>query len=263
MTQPGVSQHVKKLETELGQPLLNRHGKQFELTPAGERLYQFGQDQQQQEAKLRQDIAGDDPFRGECRLACSGAMAMQLYPELLKLQRQYKALSFSLEAAPNQGIVQRILENQSDLGIVTQPVTDKAIEQQKMGEDELCLITPAGASSHWQSLLALGFINHPDGHHYASQVLEANFPEQFQGMSQLPQQGYINQLSQILLPVAEGLGFTVLPRSALSAFPYPEQLDLVELKTPVLEPVFMIRKKHRPLSQRYQTLTELIISQWQ
>jgi len=42
MTQPGVSQQIKKLEEQVGVPLLNRQGKKFELTRAGETLYQFG-----------------------------------------------------------------------------------------------------------------------------------------------------------------------------------------------------------------------------
>ena len=35
MTQPGVSQHIKKLEAQMGARLLNRIGKKFELTEAG------------------------------------------------------------------------------------------------------------------------------------------------------------------------------------------------------------------------------------
>ncbi len=41
MTQPGVSQHIKKLEQQTGTPLLQRFGKRFELTPAGETLYRY------------------------------------------------------------------------------------------------------------------------------------------------------------------------------------------------------------------------------
>lgn len=42
MTQSGVSQHIRKLEEQLEQVLLNRHGKRFTLTEAGERLYREG-----------------------------------------------------------------------------------------------------------------------------------------------------------------------------------------------------------------------------
>ena len=35
LTQPAVSQHIQKLEKELGESLLIRHGRSIELTPAG------------------------------------------------------------------------------------------------------------------------------------------------------------------------------------------------------------------------------------
>ena len=36
MTQPGVSQHLRKLEEQVGQSLIAQEGKSFTLTPAGE-----------------------------------------------------------------------------------------------------------------------------------------------------------------------------------------------------------------------------------
>lgn len=40
LTQPAVSQHIQKLERELGEPLLIRHGRTTDMTPAGEVLLQ-------------------------------------------------------------------------------------------------------------------------------------------------------------------------------------------------------------------------------
>jgi DNA-binding transcriptional LysR family regulator len=42
MTQSGVSQHIQKLEQQLGAALLIREGKSFSLTESGERLHQNG-----------------------------------------------------------------------------------------------------------------------------------------------------------------------------------------------------------------------------
>ncbi len=262
MTQPGVSQHIKKLEAQLGQPLLNRHGKSFELTSVGDRLYRYGLQQAEAESQLLDAIAGDDRYSGDCRLACSGSMAMQLYPKLLNLQQRFPDLSVSVEAAPNAAIIERIRTNQSDLGVVTQSVNDPKLVQRRLGEDGLCLVLPAQAASTWQALLELGFINHPDGHHYAIQVLEVNFSQQFAGMDGIPQSGYINQLSQILLPVSLGLGFTVIPRSSLEAFPHPDRIRSASLAVPVSEPVYLLSKKHRTLASRYQLISELLAEQW-
>ena len=56
MTQPGVSQHVKKLEAQLGTPLLRRDGRSFTLTPAGERVRALGLARRAEEARLRAGI---------------------------------------------------------------------------------------------------------------------------------------------------------------------------------------------------------------
>ena len=40
LTQPAVSQHIQKLERQLGEPLLIRHGRTTDMTAAGEVLLQ-------------------------------------------------------------------------------------------------------------------------------------------------------------------------------------------------------------------------------
>ena len=262
MTQPGVSQHIKKLECELGKALLNRYGKTFELTTAGDSLYQYGLQQAEAEFELLNAIADNDLYAGDCKLACSGSMAMQLYPKLLDLQKQYADITVSVEAAPNAAILDRIKTNQSDIGIVTQYVNDPKLVQQQIGHDTLCLVLPAGVTLTWQTLLELGFINHPDGHHYATQLLGENFSIQFEGMTHMPQSGYINQLSQILLPVSQGLGFTVIPKSSLDVFAYPERIYSAPLTVPINEMVYLITKKHRTLPSRYQLIDVLLKEQW-
>ena len=40
MTQPGVTQHIKKLEQACGYPLIESHNKSFDITEAGRNVYQ-------------------------------------------------------------------------------------------------------------------------------------------------------------------------------------------------------------------------------
>ncbi|MEC8427664.1 MAG: substrate-binding domain-containing protein, partial [Pseudomonadota bacterium] len=207
-------------------------------------------------------IHSDNPYTGELKLTCSGSIAMLLYPKLLNIQKQHSELIVSVEAAPNLAIVDRVASLQSDVGIVTQPVKDSSLALSQIGEDELCLILPAGVTLSWEALLELGFINHPDGYHYATQILEKNFKDEFSGMNQIPASGKVNQLSQILTPVSMGLGFTALPRSAVEAFPFPERIQIAGLSTRVTEPVYLIIKQHRTLQPRYQLLIELLEKLW-
>ena len=263
MTQPGVSQHVKKLEAHLGKLILHRFGKSFELTSAGEHLYQYGLKLLEAERELDECVGGDEFHSGECRLACSGSITLQLYPQLLQLQSKHPNLSFSMEAAPNARIIDMVRQNKCEIGLITEPQNDPKLKQQQLAKEPLCLVLPKDVEYSWQALLDLGFINHPDGHHYAIQVLEANFSDEFLGMGQIPQRGYINQISQILTPVAAGLGFTVLPKAAVDAFPHPDLIHTAILESSIKESIYLLHKKHRPLPKRYQLINNLLLGQWQ
>lgn len=68
MTQSGVSQHVRKLEEQLGTELLIREGKQFLPSDAGERLYTEAQEVLLALSNLEQKIKEDPPYEGIVRL---------------------------------------------------------------------------------------------------------------------------------------------------------------------------------------------------
>jgi len=102
-----------------------------------------------------------------------------------------------------------------------------------------------------ENLNSLGFIDHPDGAHYADRLLSANFNEDFHSVGKLRKSGYINQISQILVPVSKGLGFTVLPETAVRHFEQQSLLYVAPLKFPIRDELFFVRKKHRTLPKRY------------
>ncbi|MBD8515274.1 hypothetical protein IFO68_21590 [Photobacterium sp. CAU 1568] len=74
----------------------------------------------------------------------------------------------------------------------------------------------------------------------------------------LPVRGYINQLSQILLPVALGLGFTVLPETTILESPYAQDLRIPHRSVNVREPLYLVRKRPRELASRYRWFTDCI-----
>ena len=78
--------------------------------------------------------------------------------------------------------------------------------------------------------------------------------------SRLPQRGYINQLSQILLPVSKGLGFTVLPIKVLDSFAdAANSLTIYPARHDVTEPLYFVKTPHRSLPLRYQKIQSLIV----
>ena len=116
------------------------------------------------------------------------------------------------------------------------------------------LVTPAAvAEPDWQTLMALGFIDHPDGSHHANQLLGANYPE-FQHSHQFPRRGFSNQIGLILEPVSMGLGFTVLPAHAVEAFHKPGLIKAHRLANPVSETLYLCRRRNRTLQKRMETV---------
>ncbi len=253
MTQPGVSQQVQKLEQQLGTCLLAKIGKSFELTVAGDKLYTFAKDSMERQQRFVDELAEDSDQQGELRIASPGSIGLQCYPHLLQLQGQYPGLTLCYEVAPNQRIAAQLLAGEIDLGLVTLVPSEAALKATEVGQERLEIVLPASSKAKsWQDLMQLGFINHPDAYHHAQLCLGKNFPEQYQGLASIPITGYCNQISNILLPVAQGLGFTVIPHFALDNFPQPQKLKTWPQSQPVVETVYFLSKRHKPLPKRYE-----------
>ncbi|MFU1478686.1 LysR family transcriptional regulator [Roseovarius sp. C7] len=260
MTQPGLSQHIKKLEAQLDQPLLSRDGKSFVPTPAGEALLALGRRRRTEEEALRQSLVADDPGAGPLHIACSGSLALLLYPRLVALMQEAPRLTLHLEATPQPRIIDGLAEGRFDLGITDHAPRHPRLAGRRCGEDALCLLLPAGhpAPRRFADLDALGFVTHPDGPAYADALLGANFPEDYPGADRLRLCASINQIGQIPLAVAEGLGYTILPRSGLAGFAGIERLSLPDLPRPHRHGLWLLHRKHRVLPARAARVARLI-----
>ena len=303
MTQPGVSQHLKKLEETCQCELVVRLSKGIQLTEQGQRVYQYAKEQQEKEQDFIASLKFDAPFEGKCIVACSGAIAQRIYPALLSLQKQHSALNIHVEVAPRRTILSGIANNTLELGIVTNQPESEDIHSEYLGEEALGLILPRSlpntltvqlselpnsaqgsfsrsgsatkvasvfgkaksktddASSLKDVLNHLGLINHPDAMHYLQRYFnDCGEPELANvNPNKLPHTGYINQLSQILLPVSEGLGYTVLPTSTLDFVSFADRLSIYKAKNEVTEPLYSVQTPHSALPARYQAVKQAII----
>lgn len=263
MTQPGVSQHLRKLEQQLGQPLISQQGKSFTLTPAGESVYALGLSRRREEKALRDAIQTDDQNTGELRIACSGSFAMLLYPALLPWMQTAPDLSIHLVAAPQADILSGLLDGRFDLGVLGADPDHARLQARHLGREELCLILPADTHDPVTTFADLdqrGFIAHPDGYAYADDLLHRNFPGSYPGADRLRLRGYVNQIGQIPAPVAQGVGYTLLPRSGVEAFAQKDRLRLVQLPERRWHELWLATRRGRPLAARLKHASALIVA---
>ncbi len=263
MTQPGVSQHITKLEAACGYPLIKRFNKKFELTIHGRKVYDYAVRHFEDESRLLHNLSHDDPFRGNCTIGCSGTFAWLLYSPLLSLQAMHPGLSIMLEAAPNQRILEQIQQGKLDIGIVTKAPNPKYFSSRIVGAEFLALVLPISADEGRplsELLVELGVVRHPDlGHYFQTYVSQANNEQlKLVDLESLATKSYINQVHQILVPIAKGIGFTVVPRWCVNLFIDNDQLKTCNVTADIQEPVYLVSKLNSPLATRYEQIIELI-----
>lgn len=260
MTQPGVSQHLRKLERQVGEPLLSRDGKSFVPTPAGEAVLAIGRRRREEDRQLRQALQQDDPDSGEASVACSGSLALLLYPRFIARMAEAPGLRLSLEAAPQPRVAEGVAAGTFDLGITDHAPAHPRLEGERAGHDALCLLLPRDALPPrcFADLDRLGFIAHPDGPAHADALLGANFPD-YPGAERIRRRSFVNQIGQIPEPVVHGLGYTVLPRSGVDAYPGRDGLSVAPLPVAVRPELWLIHRRGRVLPARLLALRRLIM----
>jgi len=260
MTQPGVSQHIKKLENQIGTRLFTRQGQELMLTRAGEKLLEYARRQGQQEQAFRDSLIEDDPGHGRVRIACSGSLALLLSPVFLAHLKLTPNLQISLEAMPASRIEAAVLEDGFDLGISLGAPLAPRLSGVHIAQDRLCLMVPKNAQGldRFTRLQALGCVGHPDASVYADAVFGVNFPEDYKGYSETPERYYINQINQILDPVLQGLSYAILPWSGVQAYPHIEQIKEQKFKVSVTQDLWISVRKGRELPRRVEVISGLI-----
>lgn len=251
ITQAAVSQHIRHLEQQLG-PLILRSKRPLELTPAGLALLDYCQEVDRAQRHLTIRLSEGDVTCGEVSLISPGSIGLRLYPLLLALQQQHPDLSIRHRFAPDSEVIDAVLHNRYEMGLVTQKPDDKRLVAEKFTEEPLELVVPAGVKVHsWTDLEALGYIDHPDGQAMATRLLSRRFPGN-PGVRNLPQRGFSNQISLILEPVARGLGFAVIPQSARLAFAQPDAIRVESCGVSLVDTIWLIHRAEWPLSGRAQ-----------
>lgn len=261
MTQPGMSQHVAKLEEQLGARLVERDAPGFLLTEAGQKTWEMASERWRREREFRDSLNDGDPNSGTVGLACSGSFAMLLFPALLSWMATAPGISLHLTAAPNADIVSGVLSGSFDLGVVSDAPRHHQLNTQRLTTERLDLILPrdwCGRLPTFDQLQALGYVQHPDGSAYADKVLSANYADDYSGADNLRVRVFVNQISQIPLPVAHGLGYTILPRSGVLAFPNRNQITIADLPRASPHELSLIDLKGRRRSARVQRLIEIV-----
>ena len=147
LTQPGVSQQVRRLEKDIGIPLLDRRERRVIMTAAGLEFHRFASRvlaaRSEFDEKLK-DLTGQ--VSGRLALGASTVPGEFILPGLLAgFIALHPAVEASVEIGDTGNITDMVRTAECDLGFVGARISHRGLKQEPFLEDELVLIVP---SSH-------------------------------------------------------------------------------------------------------------------
>ncbi len=143
-TQPAISSQIRALEEEVGAKLLDRSGGKVALTGAGKVFQKYAEDALEQRRIMLVALAEMHRVpRGELVVSANEGTCLHILPEVFaEFKRQYPNVAVSVKRLEHNKILEAIIENSCDFGVVSMPVPDKRLTVVPIHRDELIVITP-------------------------------------------------------------------------------------------------------------------------
>lgn len=235
-TQPAISQVIRKLETDLGEVLLDRASRDGTLTAAGEVLREYAEKLLNLRAEA--GVALDELrtlHRGRLSVAANEYTCLYLLPILDRFRRIAPRIKVSVHRSLASRVADELLSHSVEFGIVSFRPEDAQVRSVVVYRDELVLVVNPShplAKAKRASIQQLGkesFVAHNIPSPQRQKVVQAfrRYRMPLNMGIELP------SLEAIKRCVALGNGIALLP--GLSAQPEIERGDLVRVAIPELE----------------------------
>lgn len=217
-TQPAVSQLIRRLEDEIGQPLFDRSSRRGVLTDAGrvllehaERLLNF----KQQALAAVADV--QKLRRGRLVIAANELTCLYLLPLLDEFHRRYPDVHLAVHRGLASRIPGAVRDFAAELGVVTYRPGDGSLESVVLYRDQLAFVVPRGhrftrrRQVRIKDLAGENFVAHHVASPYRARVLET-FRKRRVSLSMPVEMPTIDAIRRF---VAAGHGVALLPAIAV------------------------------------------------
>lgn len=146
LSQPAVTRHVKSLEEALGARLLDRNSKTLHLTHWGAITYEHARRITEQVQSLRRSLEqAGPPLEVRVGLGSDLSPCLTELPEAItEFYRAVPGSKLVLRTGPPTQILQMVLDDAVDLGLVASPVPHPDVAAQPLFYDEIIFIAPPG-----------------------------------------------------------------------------------------------------------------------
>lgn len=162
VAQPALSQHMQRLEQELGQQLMVRHSRGVEPTDAGLRLLEHARAILKSVETARHEVRNfRDEQRGSVRLGMPRSLCETLGVELVTTwPREHPNVNLQIVEQLSNTLTEWLLAGRLDLALTYSPAEGGMLTAEPLLQERMCAVMPApgGAQRGAQRLGEVRFI---------------------------------------------------------------------------------------------------------
>ncbi|WP_068637226.1 LysR substrate-binding domain-containing protein [Thauera butanivorans] len=253
ISQPAASKSVRELESQLDVVLLERRGRFFEPTEAGQVLLEYGRSLFALEREADEALRAFNGLgRGRLRIGASTTIATYWLPSFLRRFHEcHPGVRLQVVAANTRQIAARLLDCQVDVALVEGRIDDARVEVRLWRSEEMIVISPRGAP-----LAAVGDEAGLCGLQATWIMRERGSGSRDATEALLRRMGVeageiieVGSNEAIVQAVAAGIGFGVVPRiCARDALALGRVRRHVPVSGPIERLLYRLRLPHRPVS---------------
>jgi DNA-binding transcriptional LysR family regulator len=143
LSQSAISQQIAAQERQLGVKLLVRSGTGVRPTPAGELLLPYARQILAKVDEAQRLLSVYDATGASVlRIGAGGAACEHLLPPILRaFHAEFPRVELRVRSGPSPRSIERLLEGDLDVALLTLPVSDPKLRVSEIGRDELVVIT--------------------------------------------------------------------------------------------------------------------------
>jgi len=264
-TQPAISLAIQRLETELGERLLDRSGRDLALTEAGKLVYDCARRQE----NLQQELASQlgelrNKAIGRLVIGANESMTLYLLPHLHAYRHQYPKIKLVVQRSRSTEVPDHLAAGDVDFGILSYRPDDDRFETVPLYTDHLSFVLPPGhrlAGRKVVSIKELGMETFV-AHNVLSPNRETVIREFQRQKVPLNMDIEMPTVESIRLMVQAGQGVAFLPRMCVDKDLRLGLLKEVKVKELQLErTIYLARVSKRPLSHASKAFLDMVNAQ--
>jgi len=233
ITQPALSERIKRIETTLGVSLFERNKRSLKVTPVGEQIVSKARELLDESADIDDIIStSHEPLSGHLRVGVISTLGPYLMPLVLpRLRKQYPNLELILHEGLTETLIPNLQAGSLDLVIAAAPLNASGLKEKKLFQEPFVLAVPvehklaSQATVGAKDLCGNEMVLLQDGHCLTGQALDVCPARQRHSRKRL----HAMTLETLRHMVATGAGYTLLPSLAVGS--KPPLADLIRYRS--------------------------------